>query len=484
MRSRDCCCATRSRPDGGGSSLRHAGRGLAEGPAIRATGGCGRLIATAPRPEPVEGTGTRAIGGFTEPDRPIQPHTSEPVDGTDDAIGGFAEPATHRDRTQSLSPSKGPGRARSVASTAQPPLEHDPAPGTLDAARHPHHPRAGRRSVSTVRHDRPNRVDRHGAAARHPRDPVDVARPVRRATGLRPQGPASGRGRVRRRGHRHPSRRAAAARGTAVDGLPVRDGDTLLMPPTGARNDEYRRTAPGLFAAASRAAIEGSGYSTDAVTHVVTVSCTGMFAPGPDYHLVRDLGLSPTVERYHLGFIGCAQRSRRCASRRGSSGTTPPRSCSCLHRAVLAALADLVAPRSDRRRLGSPTARAPRSWHPGSLARGPRPRRLRHPRDRRRREGHGVDRRRLGLRDDVDARGAAHHRARDLRDRRRRARDLADVDAWAVHPGGRSILDRVESALGWMPRPWRPRGRCCAGMAICRAPRCCSSCATCSPTPL
>jgi predicted naringenin-chalcone synthase len=38
----------------------------------------------------------------------------------------------------------------------------------------------------------------------------------------------------------------------------------------------------------------------------VTVSCTGLFAPGPDYRLVRDLGLSPTVERCHLGFIGCA----------------------------------------------------------------------------------------------------------------------------------------------------------------------------------
>ncbi|MFZ8366175.1 hypothetical protein ACO1LR_13435, partial [Staphylococcus aureus] len=25
--------------------------------------------------------------------------------------------------------------------------------------------------------------------------------------------------------------------------------------------------------------------------------------------------------------------------------------------------------------------------------------------------------------------------------------DLAEVDAWAVHPGGRSILDRVEAAL-------------------------------------
>ena len=94
--------------------------------------------------------------------------------------------------------------------------------------------------------------------------------------------------------------------GEPAAGLDVRDGDRLLMAPTGARNDEYRRTAPALSAEASRSALSRAGVDAADVTHVVTVSCTGMFAPGPDYLLVRDLGLSPAVERYHLGFIGCA----------------------------------------------------------------------------------------------------------------------------------------------------------------------------------
>lgn len=80
----------------------------------------------------------------------------------------------------------------------------------------------------------------------------------------------------------------------------------LLSPTTGHRNLVYRREAPPLFAAAARDALNRAGVEASEVTHVVTVSCTGMFAPGPDFRLVRDLSISPTAKRYHLGFMGCA----------------------------------------------------------------------------------------------------------------------------------------------------------------------------------
>jgi len=80
----------------------------------------------------------------------------------------------------------------------------------------------------------------------------------------------------------------------------------LLSPSTGTRNDVYAREAPGLFAAAARSALTRAGVEAAAVTHVVTASCTGFFAPGPEYRLVRDLRLRPDVERDHLGFLGCA----------------------------------------------------------------------------------------------------------------------------------------------------------------------------------
>jgi predicted naringenin-chalcone synthase len=45
---------------------------------------------------------------------------------------------------------------------------------------------------------------------------------------------------------------------------------------------------------------------TNSITHLITVSCTGFFAPGLDQMLARQLGLKPTVERLVVGFMGCA----------------------------------------------------------------------------------------------------------------------------------------------------------------------------------
>ncbi|MGA7148556.1 MAG: type III polyketide synthase, partial [Microbacterium sp.] len=91
-----------------------------------------------------------------------------------------------------------------------------------------------------------------------------------------------------------------------ADGPFVDASGALRRPTTGTRNDLYTREVPGLCAQAARAAIDDAGVDPAAVTHVITVSCTGFFAPGPDYRLVRDLGIPTTAERYHLGFIGCA----------------------------------------------------------------------------------------------------------------------------------------------------------------------------------
>ena len=50
------------------------------------------------------------------------------------------------------------------------------------------------------------------------------------------------------------------------------------------------------------------------------------------------------------------------------------------------------------------------------------------------------------------------------------------VEHWAIHPGGRSILDKVESRLGSPRRSSCRRARRCTTSATCRAPRCCSCC--------
>ncbi|MFD1257252.1 type III polyketide synthase [Mucilaginibacter terrae] len=41
------------------------------------------------------------------------------------------------------------------------------------------------------------------------------------------------------------------------------------------------------------------------ITHLITVSCTGMYAPGIDIDLVEQLGLHHTTERTCINFMGC-----------------------------------------------------------------------------------------------------------------------------------------------------------------------------------
>jgi predicted naringenin-chalcone synthase len=84
-----------------------------------------------------------------------------------------------------------------------------------------------------------------------------------------------------------------------------RSANRFLSPSTGKRNELYTREARRLFTTTARKTLVDSGFSSDQVTHVITVSCTGFFAPGPDYFIVRELGLSPAVRRYHIGFMGC-----------------------------------------------------------------------------------------------------------------------------------------------------------------------------------
>ncbi|MCU1572980.1 MAG: naringenin-chalcone synthase [Micrococcaceae bacterium] len=86
------------------------------------------------------------------------------------------------------------------------------------------------------------------------------------------------------------------------------DGRTgqLLRPSTKVRNEIFAVEATKLFIEAASKALEAcEGITAADVTHVITVSCTGFYNPGPDYKVVRALGLDPAVQRYHLGFMGC-----------------------------------------------------------------------------------------------------------------------------------------------------------------------------------
>jgi alpha-pyrone synthase len=76
-------------------------------------------------------------------------------------------------------------------------------------------------------------------------------------------------------------------------------------PTTAQRMGIYTKEAPPLAVDASRKALENSKISPDSIAHLTTVSCTGFVAPGIDHALRNQLNLKASVERTHVGFMGC-----------------------------------------------------------------------------------------------------------------------------------------------------------------------------------
>lgn len=77
------------------------------------------------------------------------------------------------------------------------------------------------------------------------------------------------------------------------------------FPTTEDRARLYAKEAITVSAKASREAFNQSNISHLEVTHLITISCTGMYAPGLDIDLVHELGLKTSVERTCINFMGC-----------------------------------------------------------------------------------------------------------------------------------------------------------------------------------
>lgn len=94
-----------------------------------------------------------------------------------------------------------------------------------------------------------------------------------------------------------------------LDGL---DGDVLdvgglfvrgRFPGTGARMRFFEEHAPGLAAdAVRRLQLEDE---RSRITHLLITCCTGLSAPGLDLEIIERCGLARSVERTILGFMGC-----------------------------------------------------------------------------------------------------------------------------------------------------------------------------------
>lgn len=93
--------------------------------------------------------------------------------------------------------------------------------------------------------------------------------------------------------------------GESNDGL-FFNGTIKANPGTARRSKIYEEQAKTLFCNTAQALFHQNPHiSKKSITHLITVSCTGFFAPGPDVEIVKTLGLNADTQRFHIGFMGC-----------------------------------------------------------------------------------------------------------------------------------------------------------------------------------
>ncbi len=276
---------------------------------------------------------------------------------------------------------------------------------------------------------------------------------------------------------RHTVLEELVAEGPIPEEAPVfydRARGELLSPGTRVRNDLYAERASQLFVSAARASLASvPGIQAADVTHVITVSCTGFYAPGPDFVLARELGLRPGVQRYHLGFMGCyaALPALRLAKQlceadpeavvlvvsvelctlhlRTSNDPDTIIATSLFADGAGAALVTAAPPEPGERAFEleafatriTPDGESEMAWRIGD---------------------HGFE---MVLSNAVPSIIGAHvigaieplfASAPELADALAAGTASEAVPHWAIHPGGRSILDRVETTLGLTPEQLVP----------------------------
>jgi predicted naringenin-chalcone synthase len=235
---------------------------------------------------------------------------------------------------------------------------------------------------------------------------------------------------------------------TSSGGSPVAAGGFYAvdpLPPTSARMALYAEAAPRL----ALSAISGLG-PLGAISHIVVASCTGFVAPGIDQILAAALELDGGVERTLIGFMGCYAAVAALRTAHHIVRSTPAArvlvvtvELSSLHLQPEQALEPLLS----MLQFGDGAAAALVTAEP---------------------RGFAMERFFAATLPDSNAlirwtigdQGFAMHLSGEVPgrigraladpafvDRLRGPESIAAIDAWAIHAGGRSILDAVEHGL-------------------------------------
>lgn len=237
-------------------------------------------------------------------------------------------------------------------------------------------------------------------------------------------------------------------------GSPVAPGgfyDSDPLPGTAERMRVYVREAPALALEAIRAL--SATIDLEGVTHLVVASCTGFVAPGIDQIIAAELNLE-NVERLLIGFMGCYAAVAALRSARHIVRSEPDArvlvvtvELSTLHLQPAREIEPLLA----MLQFGDGAAAALVTGEANGLAIGTP-------------FAATLDDSAALIRWDITDRGFAMHLSGEVPLRIGAAladpvfaarvtggRQARDIDAWAVHAGGRSILDAVAHALALAP---------------------------------
>ena len=226
-------------------------------------------------------------------------------------------------------------------------------------------------------------------------------------------------------------------------------------PTTAQRNQKYREAVLPLGEGVARAALEKAGCAPGDVTHVIAVSCTGFFAPGLDIELVKRLGLPATTQRTMIGFMGCyaAFNALRvahsfCQSAPGARVLVVCAELCTLHFQVSQTLESAVV----NAIFSDGAAAAVLSARPEAAARG----QLAYAGSHARLDDDSMDHMTwdigdtgflMGLSSKVPAVIAKHLPAYLEALLAPRGLAQADIDFWAIHPGGRAIVEKAQEIL-------------------------------------
>jgi predicted naringenin-chalcone synthase len=83
-------------------------------------------------------------------------------------------------------------------------------------------------------------------------------------------------------------------------------GGAYIKPDTKARMVEYEKWSKVIAKNAVEKLIKENNLDITKINRLVTISCTGFFAPGLDYYLINEFNIPMDVKRINIGFMGCA----------------------------------------------------------------------------------------------------------------------------------------------------------------------------------